>query len=70
MKIISKNIGKTEKFYWTNFNKIRRFLLNQDESDTNCAVDKHTKISVKISVELYIGRYSKGQILADISAGL
>jgi len=33
-----------------NFNKILRFLLNQDEFDSNCAVEKHTKISVKIRI--------------------
>jgi len=52
-------------------NKIWRFLLNQDEFDTNCAIDKNTKISVEIrisadiqkvkyrpiiSVDRYIGR--------------
>jgi len=47
-------IGKTWKS-----NKIWRFLRNQDEFGTNCgAVDKHTKISVKISAE--------NRILADI----
>jgi len=30
--------------------KIWRFLLNQDEFGANCAVDKHTKILVEISV--------------------
>jgi len=34
--------------------KIRRFLRNQDEFGTNCAVDKHTKISVKISWKIRI----------------
>jgi len=29
-----------------NFNKIQRFLFQQDKFGTNCAVDKHTKISV------------------------
>jgi len=33
---------------------MRRFLLNQDEFGSNCAVDKHIKISVKISVEIRI----------------
>jgi len=28
--------------------KIRRFLRNQNEFGSNCAVDKHTKTSVKI----------------------
>jgi len=28
------------------FNKIRRFLLNQDEFGSNCAVDKHTVVMV------------------------
>jgi len=27
-------------------------LLNQDEFGTNCAVDQHTKISIKIPVEI------------------
>jgi len=27
------------------------YFVNQDEFRTKCAVDKHTKISVKISVE-------------------
>jgi len=60
MKIISKK-------YWkdiNNFNKIRRFLLNQAEFGTNCAIDKHTKILKNIGENLYIGRYSKGQISA------
>jgi len=39
-------IGKTWKFCWTNFDKIRRFLCNQDEFGSNCSVDKHSKISV------------------------
>jgi len=34
----------------TNFNKIRRFLPNQDKFGSNCAVDKHTKISVEIRI--------------------
>jgi len=50
MKIISKSIGKTRKMLLTNFNKIRKFLFNQDEFDTNCAVDKHIKISVEICI--------------------
>jgi len=38
------------------FNKIWKFLRNQDEFGTYYAVDKHTKMSVKISVDRYIGR--------------
>jgi len=34
--------------------KFEGFLLNQVEFDTNCAVDKHTKESVKISIEICI----------------
>jgi len=30
------------------------YLLKQDKFGTNCTVDKHTKISVKISVEICI----------------
>jgi len=30
--------------------KIRRFLRNQDEFGTNCAVDKYIKISVEIRI--------------------
>jgi len=45
MKTISKNIGKTwKKFFWTNFNKIQRFLLNQGKFGTNCAVEAHQNI--------------------------
>jgi len=36
--------------YWQdikNSNKIRRFLPNQDQFGTNCAIEKHTKIPVK-----------------------
>jgi len=50
MKIISKK-------YWQDmktFNKIRGFLLNQDEFGSNCAVEKHTKISVKLSIKIRI----------------
>jgi len=37
-----------KNFDATNFNKIRRFLLNQAEFGSNCAVDKHIKILVKV----------------------
>jgi len=34
------------------------FLLNQDEFGSNCAADKHTKISgYNIGGNLHIGRY-------------
>jgi len=39
-----------KKFCWTNFDKIWRFLFNQEEFGSNCAVDKHTKVSVEICV--------------------
>jgi len=32
-----KVLKRHKKFYWTNFNKIRRILLDQDEFGTNCA---------------------------------
>jgi len=49
MKIISKKYWLGMKtFVGPNFNKIWRFLLNQDEFGSNCTVDKHTKISVEI----------------------
>jgi len=70
MKNFNK-IWSTNFFCWTNFIKIRKFLLNQEEFGTNCAVDidKHTKISVEfvlvdiqkikyqqiISINQYIG---------------
>jgi len=41
-------------FVGTYFNKIQRFLLNQDEIGTNCAVDKYTKISAKIRISANI----------------
>jgi len=34
--------------------KVGRFYVIQDEFGTNCAVDKHTKIPVKISVEICV----------------
>jgi len=34
--------------------KIWRILFNQDEFDTNCAVDKYTKMLIKILVEIRI----------------
>jgi len=40
-------LAKHEIFRWTNSNKIRRFLRNQDEFDTTRAVDKLTKLSEK-----------------------
>jgi len=40
--------------------KFGGFFVNYDEFGTNCAVDKHIKIL--IGENLYIGRYSKGQI--------
>jgi len=41
-----------------NFNKIRRFLLNQDEFGTNCAANKDIKLSVDtVFKSLNIGRY-------------
>jgi len=46
-KLLEKVLARHEKFGWTNFNKIRRFLLNQDEFGRSFAVYKHTKISVK-----------------------
>jgi len=46
-----------KKKFRTNSTKIRRFLRIQDEFGTNCAVDKHTKTSVKILVEIRISVY-------------
>jgi len=31
-------------------NKVQRLLLNQDEFYSNCAVDKHSKILMKICI--------------------
>jgi len=56
-KILAKRIGKTEKILLNKLiNKIRRFLLNQDEFGSNFAVEKYTKISVeiRISTSIYI----------------
>jgi len=41
-------LARHGNFCLTNFNKIRKFLRNQDEFVTNCAVNKHTKISMEI----------------------
>jgi len=47
MKIISnKHSQGMENFVEQILIKFGRFLLNQVEFDANCAVDKHTKISV------------------------
>jgi len=51
---LQKVLAKHEKFAKQNFKKIWRFLLKQVEFGTNCAVDKHAKISVKISLEIRI----------------
>jgi len=42
--------------------KFGGFFLKQDEFGSNCAVHKHTEMSVKIRI---IGRYWTGQISAD-----
>jgi len=36
-------------------------LLKQDEFDTNCAVDKHIKISMKIRISVDISRSNIGR---------
>jgi len=46
--------ARHKKICWTNSNKIQRFLRNQDDFGTNCAVDKRTKISVNISAGIRI----------------
>jgi len=58
---LQKILARYEKFCWTNFNKIRRFLLKQVEFGSNCAVDKHTKISVdiRISADIQKVKYRK-----------
>jgi len=58
-----------KKFSWTNFNKIRRFLLNQDEFGANCAVDKHIKITVGRSViyAFWISRFEKKLWLTPVN---
>jgi len=67
MKIISKNYWQErhKKFCWTNFNKIRRFLLNQDEYGTNRAIEKQTKISVVICNRRY---FKGGPIYRSVSS--
>jgi len=68
MKLLAKSIGKTWKILLNKFqqNSTHRFSLNQDEFGTNCAGDKHTKISVKISVKICRStEIPKGKLLAD-----
>jgi len=65
MKIISKKYQQDmKKFCWTNFNKIWRFFLKQDEFGTNCAVDKHTKISVEIRISADIRKVKYRPIIS------
>jgi len=57
MKIISKKYLQDMKKF---VEQISRILLNQDEFGINCAVDKHTKISGKISISADIERSNIG----------
>jgi len=69
MKISSKKyLARHEKFRWTNYNKFRKILLDQEEFGTNSTIDKHTKTSVGISklAEIQKVKYR----WTDISAGL
>jgi len=54
-------------FSGVDFKIIIMLLLNQDKFGLICAIDKHTKISVKILVEIRISAdiHSKGQISVD-----
>jgi len=45
------------------------FLLNQDELITNCAVDKHTKISVEICISADIQKVKYRPISLDLYVG-
>jgi len=63
-KLLEKSIGKTWKNFWTNFNKIRRFLLIQYEFGSNGAADKHTNISVKIRISADIQKAKYRQIIS------
>jgi len=53
---IAKHVGleRHENFCWTNFNKIRKFLRDRDKFSTNCAVDKHNKLSMEIRISVDI----------------
>jgi len=50
-KLLAKVLPRHEKFCWTNFKEIRKFLLQEKKFGTKCAVYKHTKISVKICMQ-------------------
>jgi len=44
--------------------KFGGFYLNQDKFGTNCAVDKHTKISVEIRISADIQKVKYGPIIS------
>jgi len=62
--MLVKTVERHEKFCWINFNKIQRFLLDQDEFGKN-----HRQAHQNVSENLNIDQYSKGQILAYIISG-
>jgi len=54
-------LARHEKFVEQISIKFVIFLLNQDEFGSNCAVDKHTKISVKICKSADIQKLNIGR---------